>query len=238
MTKTFEGVAMRQLVVIVTLAVMFTAIDALAETRQLDFGHFDEISVGGGMQVSITQGAAYRVEATGSSSDLDRLRVEQSGGHLTFTRQSAVFGFFQSGRISLNITLPALRTVRLSGGSDGKLAIPHGSALAATLSGGSRLSGELACSDIQLSLSGGARADLSGTGQNLVLRGSGGSKSELKTLSVKQVTSTLSGGSQATVTVDGALSADLSGGAHMTYFGNALLGAVRTSGGAKVQKGL
>jgi hypothetical protein len=229
---------MRQFVVIVGLVVMLTAIDATAETKQLDFGNFDEVSVGGGMQVSISQGAIYRVEVTGSSSDLDRLRVEQSGSRLTFSRQSGFSGLFQSGRISLNITLPALRTVSLSGGSDGTLAIPHGSAFAAALSGGSRLSGQIVCSDIQLSLSGGARVDLSGTGQNLVLHGSGGSKYELKTFSVKQVTLSLSGGSQATVTLDGSLNADLSGGSHITWFGNAALAAVRASGGSKVQKGL
>src|SRR5438552_13375340 len=100
---------MKQFVVIVTLLVMVIAIDASAETKQLDFGHFDEVSVSGGMHVSISQGAMYRVEATGSAADLDRLRVNQSGSRLMFSMYSGLLGFFpSSGRISLNITLPTL----------------------------------------------------------------------------------------------------------------------------------
>jgi hypothetical protein len=229
---------MRQFVVIVALLLMLSAIDATAETRQLNFTGFDEVDVGGGMQVSIVQGATYRVEVTGSAADLDRLRTEHSGSRLTFSRQSGFWGSFQAGRISLNIILPALRTVKLSRGANATLAIPHGAAFAAALSGGSRLTGQLACGDTILSLSGGSRVELSGSGQNLLLKGSGGSRYDLKTFSVTHVASSLSGGSQATVTLDGGLSANLSGGSHITYFGNAALAAVRASGGSKVQKGL
>ena len=228
---------MKQFVVTVASLIMLTATAAFPETKQLDFGHFDEVGVSGGIHVSISQGATYRVEATGSAADLDRLRVQQSGSRLIFSRHSGFGNFFASGKISVNITLPALRAVGLSGGSDATLAIPNGSALAAILSGGSRLSGSLACSDIQLSLSGGSRVDLSGTGQNMVLHGSGGSHSELKAFPVKHLTSSLSGGSHATVTINGAIDGELSGGSHITYFGNADLATVRTSGGAKVQKG-
>jgi len=230
---------MRQFVVIGVLLMLFIAIDATAETRQLDFGNFDEVSVGSGMYVSISQGPMYRVEASGSAANLDRLRVEHSGSRLTFSIYTGVLGLFQTGRISLNITVPALRAVHLSGGSDGMLHVQHGSsAFAAALSGGSKLSGQLACSDIQLSLSGGSRVNLSGTGQSLVLKGSGGSKYELKDFPVRYMVSTLSGGSQATVTLDGEIVANLSGGSDVTYFGNAVLAAVRASGGSKVRKGL
>ena len=227
------------LVTVTFLLVLLIAIDASAETRQLNFTDFDEISVGSGMRVSINQGAMYRVEAIGSVADLDRLRVTHPGSRLTFSIDSSFWGLFQSGRISLNITLPALRAVHLSGGSDGTLDVQRGSSsFAAALSGGSRLSGQLACGDIQLSLSGGSRVGLSGTGQALVLRGSGGSRYDLKDFPVKHMVSSLSGGSLATVTLDGEITADLSGGSHVTYFGNALLGAVRTSGGSRVRQGL
>jgi Putative auto-transporter adhesin, head GIN domain len=231
---------MRQFVVIVALLMTLITIDATAETKQLNFTDFDEISVGYGMQVSINQGAIYRIETIGSPADLDRLRVEHRGSRLTFTTDSGFWGLFQSSdRISLNITLPALRAVSLSGGSHGTLNVQRGSsAFAAALSGGSRLSGQLACGDIQMSVSGGSRVDLSGTGQRLVLHGSGGSRYELKNFPVKDVVSSLSGGSQATMTLEGKIDADLSGGSHITYFGNAAIAAVRANGGSRVQKGL
>ena len=230
---------MRQLVVIATLLMTLTTIDASAETRQLNFTDFDQISVGYGMRVSLNQGAMYRVEAIGSTADLDRLRVTHQGNRLTFSLDSGFWGLFQSARISLNITLPSLRAVDLSGGSDGTLDVQRGSSsFAASLSGGSRLSGQLACADIQMSLSGGSRVGLSGTGQSLILQGSGGSKYELKNFPVNHMVSSLSGGSQATVTLDGDMTAHLSGGSRVIYFGNAVLAAVRTSGGSRVRKGL
>jgi len=230
---------MRQIVITVTLLMMLIAVDAAAETRQLNFTDFDEVSVGYGMRVSINQGAMYRVEAIGSAADLDRLRVRHLGSRLTFSIESGFWGLLRAGRIDLNITLPALRKVELSGGSIGTLDVQRGSApFAAALSGGSRLSGQVACGDIQISLSGGSRAGLSGTGHSLALDGSGGSRYELKNLPVKDVTSSLSGGSLATVTLNGGLNANLSGGSQITYFGNAALGAVRVSGGSSVHKGL
>ena len=230
---------MRQFAVTVTLLSLLIAIDASAETRQLNFTDFDEVSVGHGMRVSINQGAMYRVEATGSAADLDRLRVNHRDSRLTFSIDPGFWGLFQSGRISLNITLPGLRKLDLSGGSDGTLDLQRGSsAFAAALSGGSRLNGQLTCGAIQLSLSGGSRVALSGTGQSLVLDGSGGSEYELRNFPVKHLVSNLSGGSQASVTLDGDIVGNLSGGSQITYFGNAALVAVQTSGGSRVRRGL
>lgn len=230
---------MRQTVLIVAVLMMFTAVDATAETRQLNFTDFDEVSVGPGMQVSVNQGARYRIEATGSTADLDRLRVNHQGNRLTFSIESGFLGSFRAGRINLSITLPALRSLDLSGGSDGTLDVQRGTApFTVALSGGSKLNGQLACGNVQLALSGGSRISVSGAGQNLVLEASGGSRFELKTFSVKDVTASLSGGSQAILTLDGELTARLSGGSHINYFGNAALTAVQTSGGSKVSKGL
>src|ERR1043166_4868665 len=158
------GGVMRQIVITVTLLMMPIAVDATAETRQLNFTDFDEVSVGSGMRVSINQGATYRVEAIGSAADLDLLRVQHVGSRLTFSIESGFWRLFRAGQISLNITLPALRKMELSGGSIGTLDVQRGSApFAADLSGGSRLSGQVVCGDIALSLSGGSRVGLSGT---------------------------------------------------------------------------
>jgi len=46
---------MRQIVIAVTLLMMFIAADAIAETRQLNFTDFDEVSIGYGIRVFINQ---------------------------------------------------------------------------------------------------------------------------------------------------------------------------------------
>src|SRR5262245_49932530 len=145
---------MRQIAISVSLLIILCAFDAAAETRQLTFSDFDAVSVASGMQVSIHQGPMYRIEAIGSAADLDRLRVNHQGNRLTFWIESGFWGLFRAGRIDLNITLPALRKVELSGGSIGALDVQRGSSpFAAALSGGARLSGQVAFGDIALSLS-------------------------------------------------------------------------------------
>ena len=230
---------MRRIALFFCLLMAMVAVDAAAETQQLNFTNFDEVSVGSGMRLSISQGNAYQVTATGSADDLRRLEVRQNGSRLEFSIPSGFLQLFRStGSISLDIRLPVLRRLGLSGGSEASLTVQTGSqSFTAELSGGSALSGRLTGGDIDLVLSGGSRASLSGSGKDLSLTGSGGSKYELKNLTVGDVSATLSGGSEATVTVNGRVDSTLSGGSEVIYYGNAVQGASIASGGSRVRKG-
>lgn len=224
--------------VVLLLSFVLLGVGAAAETQRLNFKDFDDIRVGGGIRASIHQGDAYEVEASGSAEDLERLEVTQSGRRLEFSMTSGWGQWFRRGRITLEVTLPLLRRLALSGGSAGSVEMQIGSRpFSASLSGGSSLDGRLDGGDVELALSGGSQAALSGAGQRLRLSGSGGSKSQLRDFAVGNVRVNLSGGSQATVTLKGELDASLSGGSDVTYYGNAVLGAVHTSGGASVRKG-
>jgi hypothetical protein len=191
---------------------------AAAETRTLKYTDFEEIGVASGMRASIKQGNTYQVTATGSSEDLKRLQVRQSGKRLEFSMPPNFQ--FRSSPISLDITMPALPGLDLSGGSDGNFEMDIGSRpFKAELSGGSELRGQLRSGDINLILSGGSRATLSGSGQRLSLDGSGGSQFELGALAVTELSGSLSGGSEA------------------VYHKNAKLGSVDKSGGSELRKG-
>jgi hypothetical protein len=189
-----------------------------AETRTLKYTDFEEVGVASGMRASIKQGNTYQVTATGSSEDLKRLQVRQSGKRLEFSMPPNFQ--FRSTPISLNITMPALLGLDLSGGSDGNFTMDIGSRpFRAELSGGSELRGQIRSRDIKLILSGGSRATLSGSGQRLSLDGSGGSQFELGALEVTELSGSLSGGSEA------------------VYHKNAKLGSVDKSGGSELRKG-
>jgi hypothetical protein len=84
--------------------------------------------------------------------------------------------------------------------------------------------------------SGGSSLTMNGQTVSLSLTGSGGANLHLANLQVQNATVDLSGGSQATVTVDGKLDATLSGGAHLYYRGNPTLGTIDISGGAGISK--
>jgi hypothetical protein len=192
--------------------------NAAAETRTLKYTDFEEIGVASGMRASIKQGNTYQVTATGSSEDLKRLQVRQSGKRLEFSMPPNFQ--FRSTPISLDITMPALPGLDLSGGSDGSFKMDIGSRpFKAELSGGSELRGQIRSGDINLILSGGSRATLSGSGQRLSIDGSGGSQFELGALAVTELSGSLSGGSEA------------------IYHKNAKLGSVDKSGGSELRKG-
>lgn len=193
-------------------------VEAAAETRTLNFSGFDEVSVNSGMRVSIKQGTTYQVSATGRPEDLQRLQVRQTGKSLQFSMPPNFQ--FRKEPISLAIAMPALRSLELSGGSDGNLTMDIGSqSFKAELSGGAELRGQIRGGNIDLNLSGGSQVTLSGSGQHLSIDGSGGSVFRLDALVVTQLNASLSGGSEA------------------TYYKNAKLGSVNASGGSQLRKG-
>ncbi|MFB3902574.1 MAG: head GIN domain-containing protein [Acidobacteriota bacterium] len=217
-----------------TLAVPFLS----AETRDLNFSGFTGVSVGWGMEVDITQGPDFRVQVTGDSRDLEELRVEKEGDVLTFSHKSRWGGWNRHGKVSANIVMPALTSLDLSGGSEGRITMDVASkSFSADLSGGSELNGQLRCGDIKLVLSGGSELHLSGQGGNLSIDGSGGSTCDAREFEARNVDSELSGGSTATINMNGELNASQSGGSEIIYYGNATLGQTDSSGGSRIRKG-
>ncbi len=209
-----------------------------AETRNLNFSGFTGVSVGWGMNLNITQGSDFRVQVTGDSEDLDQLKVEKDGDVLTFSQKSRWGGWNRHGKLSVDIVMPALTSLDLSGGSKGRISMDVASkSFSAELSGGAELNGELRCRDVKLSLSGGAELHLAGQGGNLTIDGSGGSTCDTKEFAVQNVDSELSGGSNATVNMNGELNAGQSGGSEIIYYGNATLGRTDSSGGSRIRKG-
>ena len=229
---------MGRALVLVSSFMVLAAVNASAETRTLSFADFDEVRIGHGMRASIRQGDVYLVEATGTAENLERLKVEKHGRRLEFSLESNWGQWFSGSGITIDLTLPRLRGLALSGGSTGTLDMQVGAdSFLADVSGGSSLNGRLGAGNVALSLSGGSRADLSGNGQHLRLSGSGGSKYLLRNLTAQHVQAHLSGGSEATVALEGQLSVALSGGSNVTYHGNAAIGEMHTSGGSRVRKG-
>ncbi|RPI28416.1 MAG: DUF2807 domain-containing protein [Acidobacteria bacterium] len=219
------------------LCFALTAPVAFAETRDLHFTGFTGVSVGWGIEVDITQGPDHRVQVIGDSRDLDELKVEKEGDVLVFSHESRR-GWRRHDKLRVNIVMPTLKSLDLSGGVEGQLSMDAGSeTFSGELSGGSELNGQLRCGDLKLSLSGGAELHLAGQGGNVYIDGSGGAECDLKEFKVADVTSELSGGSTATVNMNGVLNANQSGGSQIIYFGSATVGRSSSSGGSGIRKG-
>lgn len=221
-----------------TVPVLFLAfsLTRAQEKRNFDYKDFNKVEAGYGMHVQITQGSSYSVEVKASKRDFEHFKAEKHGNTLSFTMK----GWFtrRQDDITINITMPKLTYLDLSGGARGMITmdIPSDN-FSADVSGGAKLKGTLKCANASFDLSGGAWISLQGTGNNLSLDGSGGCSFKLKDFKVNNVNSELSGGSEAEVYMNGKLNADQSGGSRIIYYGNATIGRTDMSGGSSVTKG-
>ncbi len=209
-------------------------------TKTYDFKDFSKVEVSSGMVLTVTQSNSYSVEVKIDSNDLKHFRAEQKGDKVEFYLKNNFFSFFgyRHGRIEVNIKMPALTGVELSGGAFGNITMDISSKnFSSELSGGAKLHGNLTCGNSRLDLYGGSRVNIKGEANNLRIEGSGGSTFDLKDLSVNNVDTELSGGTHATVTMNGILNADQSGGSRLTYYGKATLGKTDFSGGSGISKG-
>jgi len=208
-------------------------------TKTFNFKDFTSVDVSSGMYLNVTQSDSYSIEIKADESDFKYLEVEKDGETLKIYFHKSFFSFFKRhNKVEINITMPALKGLDLSGGSNANIKMDNSSkSFSADLSGGSYLEGNLTCGDVSFDFSGGSSANLTGNGKDVKLEGSGGSKFKLKDFSVDNVNADLSGGSHATVTMNGTLNTEQSGGSRITYYGNMTLGQTDFSGGSGVSKG-
>jgi hypothetical protein len=204
--------------------------------KKFDFSDFSKVSAGWGMYVNVSQGSEYNIEVEADSRDLEVLKVEKKKNTLKFFIDKS--NYRKHGDININIKMPVLTDLKLSGGSHGIINMNIASKdFEADLSGGAELKGELQCGDISFECSGGSTVTLKGKANNLSARGSGGSEYDLKNFPVKDVNADLSGGSNLTVTSNGTINSDQDGGSEIVYYGNAKIGKTDFSGGSGITRG-
>jgi hypothetical protein len=184
-------------------------------TDEKDFRDFTAISVGYGFNVKILQSSSYSVSITTDDNMAQYVKVSKTGTTLTIGLKS---GSYQSITLKAEITLPELHGLELSGGTRGQVndfTFSH---------------------EFSLELSGGSRIEIEGEGTDLVIDASGGSQLDLEAFPVRHAEVNLSGGSRATIRLDGRLDADLSGGSVLLYIGAPTMGDIHTSGGSTISR--
>lgn len=199
-----------------------------------DLSGFQNIEIHDGFQVEITKSSSFSVEVTIDDNARKYLVVEVVGDtlHINLDR----FWVFGSLTRKAVITMPNIESIDLSGGSRCEITgFTSGEDFSASLSGGSRLTGDLRSSDMDLNLSGGSRVELVGSGKNLKIESSGGSTVTLDTFPVADADINISGGGKTYVNLSGKLDADLSGGSQVIYTGQPELGDIQMSGGSTIR---
>ena len=185
-------------------------------TRNFDFSDFTAVDVGGGFKVEITQSSSFSVRITADNNTFDYIDVYKTDETLIIGMKSGYS--FRSVTLKTQISMPNLYAVVLSGGT-------QGTAEEFT-----------STQNFNLVLSGGSTLELEGAANNLNLVATGGSHSDLSDFPVHNATVLLSGGSQATINMNGILNANLSGGSQLQYIGTPTMGDISLSGGSTIKE--
>lgn len=185
-------------------------------TKPMDYSDFTNVAVGGGFKVEITRSTQYSVRITADNNTFDYITTSNTDNTLNIGLRSGYS--YQNVTLKADITMPNLYAVALSGGT-------RGNAQEFT-----------STHDFNVELSGGSTIEIEGATGNLNLDASGGSRADLSDFPVHNATVVLSGGSQATINLNGTLDANLSGGSQLQYIGTPTMGNIDTSGGSTITK--
>ena len=206
-------------------------------TREEAFTSFDRVEIGNAFKVDITQGATYSVVVRFDSSFEQRLEVVKDGNTLKIGLKDEGDGIrIQAGTKEVEITMPELTGLDLSGASQGTISgFKSTKALDVGLHGSSSLQGDVEAGETRFDAQGGSEATVSGSGQNLTVAAEGDSTVDLTKFSVVDANIEARGKSQVTVNVSGRLDADASGSSHVYYLGDPTLGEIDTSSESSVE---
>lgn len=195
---------------------------------------FSRITAGSALHLNISKGNTFQVTASGCKRDIDDLEMTLEPGN------TLVIDYDQNRNqrdaVHINITLPHLSALNLSGAAEGQVTGfgPGGSNLRVVLSGASKAQVAATTSQTQVELSGASQ--LSTSGQTQLLYGSLTGGSELRAFETNATEADLhtSGGAKAYVRVNDVLRAEASGGARVVYRGTPRIKEIVTSGGGQV----
>lgn len=205
------------------------------DTEEKAFTDFRIVEVGWGFEVEINKSDSYKIDITADDNMFDYIEVSQTGETLAIGLKSGYS--YRDVTLRAEITMPNLLELSLSGGTHGTIGFTSSHELVVFLSGGSSLIGDFTTDECaHFYLSGGSHLiGLDGAvDREFTINATGGSHLDLSDFHAHNAVVNLSGGSHATINLDGWLDADLSGGSHLLYIGDPTMGDINTSSDSTV----
>jgi len=205
------------------------------ETEEYAFTNFTEVEISTAFEFEITQSSSYSINITADDNVIDYVRVSQVGQTLKI-RLGTVTWF---GHITLrvSVTMPELRGLTVSGASRGDIYdFSSTEDLDITVSGASRVNGDITAGNVEFDISGASTIQLEGSANDMVASVSGASRCNLGGFTVNNADVGFSGASSGTVNLDGRLDANISGASRLWYIGEPTMGTINTSGASTISK--
>jgi hypothetical protein len=206
-------------------------------TQQKEFSDFSAIDVSSGFEVEISQSNIYSISVTADENIIEYIQLSKTDNTLKARMQAGIS--YQSITLQIEIEMPQLNSLDLSGGSQATINdFISSNMFSVDLSGGSQLEGSFTTpEDVDFELFGGSQVDdFDGEAKDATIELSQGSQLDLSEFVVNNSNINLSGGSQATINLSGRLDANLTGGSTLEYIGEPVLGDIEVSGGSTINK--
>lgn len=180
--------------------IALSAGSAFAAEETYDLSDFDAVSVSAGIEAIVTVGGDYSVRAESTEAGLEKLDIKVRGNSLDIGRKNMSFTFGKSPKVTVYVSLPALKALDASSGSHTE---------ATGVAGG----------PFSIDASSGAHAEISGVCDNLSVDVSSGAHIEAEDLQCKSATADASSGAHASIYASDSIVADASSGGHIEVFG-------------------
>jgi hypothetical protein len=205
------------------------------ETETYTFTDFTEVEVSSAFAFEIQQSSSYSINVTADDNVMDYVRVSQDGQ----TLQIGLGRVIWLGPVTLkvSVTMPQLHGLTASGASHGTISdFSSTEDLDITLSGASRLTGDITAGNVDFGISGASTVQIEGSADDIDANVSGASHFNLEAFTVNNADINFSGASSGTVNLNGRLDANLSGASTLWYIGEPTSTDINTSGASTVSK--
>jgi Putative auto-transporter adhesin, head GIN domain len=206
------------------------------ETRNVR--NFTKVSFGVSGDLFIKIGPEFHLTIEGDKRNLDEIETVVSGDRLTIKKENWRFSFRNDERVTINLTLPALEGLGVSGSGKAqiidKVEADH---LSLSVSGSGKLiTAELNADDLNCGISGSGDILLESGGSvdngHISISGSGGFSGE--GVEIDHLVVSISGSGNCRCKAGDSLDAHISGSGNVTYNGNPKVNA-RVSGSGHVR---
>jgi hypothetical protein len=209
------------------------------ESQEYDFADFTEVEIGSAFEFEVKQSSSYSINITADDNVMDYVQVSKDGQTLKIRLRTGLGIFLGpvSATLRASVSMPQLQGLTASGASHGTVSsFSSTEDLDITVSGASRVTGDITTGDVEFGISGASIIQLEGSGNDIDANVSGASRLNLDDFTVNDVDVNFSGASSGTVNLNGRLDANLSGASTLWYIGEPIMGNINTSGASTVSK--
>jgi hypothetical protein len=205
------------------------------ETEEYAFTDFTEVEISSAFEFEIQQSNSYNISVTADDNIMDYVQVSQDGQTLKIGLRTVTW--FGPKTLRASVTMPQLRGLTVSGASRGTVYdFSSTEDLDITVSGASRVTGDITAGNVEFDISGASTIQLGGSANDMFASVSGASRCNLGSFPVNNADVNFSGASSGTINLDGRLDADLSGASRLWYIGEPTVGDINTSGASTISK--